>query len=104
MQEACLTDIQECGTLSLPMQQKRLAEILREMRADSLIREAETIRDYQPCPERNAQAEKHIREAMLLGALRTISPDVEHRIFTVLNFVMPGDAPFVGEMPPDDLR
>ena len=65
-----------------------LSAILRTKRAEALISEAETIRDYPPGIERTAEAEKHVREAMLQKVFGNISPHEESHIFTILNCVM----------------
>lgn len=71
--------------------EEQLGSILRDMRADALVREAQAIRDYPECRERIDAAEKHVREARLQRILGNLSAEEEHRIFSLLNFAMPED-------------
>jgi hypothetical protein len=81
-----------------------LAGILRRMRAESLIRQAETIRDYPPGDERTHAAESHVRETMLQRTLANITRQEEYQIFSILHFLMPSDAPFENDRPPPKNR
>ena len=78
----------------------RLSATLREMRATSLVRQAETIRDYPAGPERIVEAETYIREAMLQCILGNITQEDKYRVFSILHFAMPSDAPSAQEHPP----
>ena len=79
-----------------------LADILHGLRFDALLRQAETIRDHPAGADRTDFAMTAVREARLLRTLGTISQREEYRIFTILHFVMPSDAPAEGEHPPAD--
>lgn len=79
-----------------------LSSTLRAMRADSLLRQVETIRDYAPGRERTAEAERYIREAMLQYNLGTITHEERYRIFSILSFGMPNDGWSSDEGPPLD--
>lgn len=74
-----------------------LASMLRRMRAESLISEAETIHAHPVGDERTTEAETLVREAMLQRTLGRLRQEEESRIFSLLNFVMPDDAPYFDE-------
>jgi hypothetical protein len=80
----------------------KLGSILRQMRADCLIREAETIRDWPNGEERTEYAARHLREARLHNVLGSLTEREQYRIYSILSFAMPADAPRHGERPPDD--
>ena len=79
---------------------EHLSHLLRKQRSDALLRQAEAIRDYPDCEERIQEAETHVREAMLQRALGNLSDAERYRIFSILSFVMPSDAPGENEPPP----
>lgn len=79
-----------------------LPAILRRQRIESLIAQAETIRDYPDGQERIDEAETHKRQARLERTLGNITSHEEHRIFSILSFAMPKDAPAAHEQPPID--
>ncbi len=83
---------------------ERLGDILRRMKKESLIREAETIRDHPPGDERDEEAWKYIREAMVQRALGRIGGEQEYEVFTILSFAMPKDAPGLHETSPIDVK
>jgi hypothetical protein len=83
---------------------EHLGDILRRMRKESLIREAETIRDYPSGGERDEEAWKYIREAMVQRAIGRIGREQEYQVFTILAFAMPSDAPGLHETSPIDAR
>jgi hypothetical protein len=79
-----------------------LGDTLRRMQVQSLTREAETIRDYRPGPERDKAAWKYLRQTRLDRMVGKITQEQEFRIFSILSFAMPADAPAVGESAPVD--
>ena len=79
---------------------EHLSHILRKQRSDALLRQAETIRDYGDCEQHTREAETHVREAMLQRALGNLTDAEQYRIFSILSFVMPSDAPGDDEPPP----
>ena len=74
------------------------------MRAASLVRQVETIRDYPAGHERIAEAEKYIREAMLQHTLDMITEEEKYRILSILHFAMPDGTSSFDESPPIDLQ
>jgi hypothetical protein len=82
------------------MQLQTLAQAVRNQREAALIHQAETIRDWRPGRERTEQAMIHVRLALWEQGIGRISSETQHRIYSVLNFVMPADATFVDEPTP----
>jgi hypothetical protein len=80
--------------------QENLAAILRTKRAEALIAQAQIIRHYPDDSDRIEEAGKHIRETTLQRALGVITAEEEYRIFSILCFAMPKDAPADGDEPP----
>jgi hypothetical protein len=74
--------------------------MLRRMQFQSLTREAETIRDYRPGTKRDEAAWKYLRQTRLDRMVGKITHEQEFRIFSILSFAMPADAPAVGESAP----
>jgi hypothetical protein len=65
-----------------------------------LIAQAETIRGWPPGDERHELAENHVRLAIWERGLGRITDDAQHRIYSLLSFVMPDDDAFNGESVP----
>lgn len=57
-----------------------------------MIRQAQSIHDWPISRERQEQAEIHVRLALWERGLGRISGDTQFRIYSILNFVMPGDS------------
>lgn len=66
-----------------------LSLALKHRRRESLLADAEFIRDGPEHGERIAVAQAFIREAMFQCALGHITQSDEHRIFSILSFAMP---------------
>ena len=79
-----------------------LAQALQNQHEATVIRQAETIRDWRPGPERTAQAEMHVRSVLWEQCRGRISQAVQHRVYSVLSFVMPDDAALTVENAPLD--
>ncbi len=79
-----------------------LSHLLRNQRAQALLSQARTIRDYPECEERTREAGAHVREAMLQRVLGNLTDREQHRVFSILAFAMPLDAPTDDERPPID--
>jgi hypothetical protein len=84
----------------MPAMPDKLGRILRQMRADCMIREAETIRDWPEGQERFEFALSHLREARLQNLLGNVTEREQYRIYSILSFAMPADAPAFDEAPP----
>ena len=63
-----------------------LANSLRLIRIDSLLRQAEAIRDYSDSEEKTEEARKLIRFVLYEFALGRLDADTRHQILRVLNF------------------
>lgn len=79
-----------------------LSRALTELHEDVIVRQAEFIRDWPEGPERLEQAKIHVRAA-LLESLQRISQQTLYRVYSILGFVMPRDAPITGEPTPDEV-
>jgi hypothetical protein len=77
-----------------------LAQALQEQHETTVIRQAETIRDWRPGPERTKQAETHVRTVLWEQSIGRISQATQYRVYSILSFVMPDDAPIQGESAP----
>ena len=71
-----------------------LAQALQVQHEATMIRQAETIRDWPSPPERQQQAEIFVRLTLWERGLGRISDETRRRIYAILNFVMPNDATF----------
>ncbi len=63
-----------------------LHDLLRARRTAALLADAELIRDAPPSTEREDEARRAVREAMLLFSLRRISLAERDRILDILSF------------------
>lgn len=79
-----------------------LAQALQVQYEATVIRQAEIIRNWRTGPERNAEAETHVRSVLWEQSRGRISQAVQHRIYSILSFVMPADAAFASEPTPLD--
>ena len=77
-----------------------LREALRELHADALIRQAETIRDWPAGRERHEQAEIHVRFALWENTMGRISQATQSRVFSLLHIALPDAADFTDEATP----
>jgi hypothetical protein len=66
-----------------------LGGLLHERHVQARISTAELIRDYSDCPERTAEAERFVREAMLEFTLGRITDDERTKILDILAFAVP---------------
>lgn len=66
-----------------------LHEVLRGRRTAALIADAELIRNVPTGSDRNEEANRYVREAMLLFALRKITREERDRILDILSFAIP---------------
>ena len=82
----------------------KLSEALRDQHETTLIRQAETIRDWPRGRERNEQAEIHVRLALWEQGRGRISQAVQSRVYSLLSFVMPADAFAENEAVPTSVR
>lgn len=72
---------------------------LKQRRRESLIADAEFIRDWPVAVERINEAQKLIREAMLQCTLGHITQGDEYRIYSILSFAMPSDSVMMAASP-----
>lgn len=72
--------------MSLDPEFARLPEILRNKRTAALIAEAELIRDAPAGDERDDEARRAIREAMLLFTLHRVTRAERDRLLDILSF------------------
>lgn len=70
-----------------------LSHVLRGRRTAALIAEAELIRDAPMGTDRDDEAHRYVREAMLLFALRKITRAERDRILDILAFAIPAASP-----------
>jgi len=77
-----------------------LSQALRQEHELTLVRQAELIRDWPPEPQRCEQAEIHVRLALWEQGIGRISRTAQHRVYSILSFVMPDDAEFPDEKAP----
>ncbi len=78
----------------------QLGAILRQMRADGLISEAETICRWPDGRDRTQYAMRHLRETRLQNVLGNLTEHEQYRIYSILSFAMPADACQEDESPP----
>ena len=77
-----------------------LHELLRSRHTSALIADAELIRNAPAGDERDDEARRAVREAMLLYTLRTITAAERDRILNVLSFVTVHESPPLPDHPP----
>jgi hypothetical protein len=77
-----------------------LSQALEELHEATLVRQAETIRDWPIPRERREQAEIHVRLALWERGLGRISDETQFRVYSILSFVMPEDATYTDELVP----
>lgn len=77
-----------------------LAQALRQEHELALVRQAELRRDWPQEPQRREQAEIHVRLALWEQGIGRISQAAQHRVYTVLSFVMPDAAALPDEQTP----
>lgn len=77
-----------------------LRQVLDQQYANLMFRQAESIRDWHSGKERHEQAEIHVRLALWEQGMGRITLDTQCRIYSILSFVMPGDAAFEDESTP----
>lgn len=65
---------------------RTLAETVRLLRIDALMRQAETIRDFSPCDDRLREARKMIRAVLYEFALGRMDAKTREQILSVLEF------------------
>lgn len=75
-----------------------LRDVLKRRRFTALVADAVLIRDATPGTERDEEASRYVRDAMLLFALRKITSAERDRILDVLSFAIPAPA---DTQPPD---
>ena len=78
-----------------------LREMLRGGRTAALIDDAELIRDAPKGEERDQEARRAIREAMLLFTMRRITCEERDRILDILSFVKVAAVPPVQNNSPN---
>ena len=83
-------------TLQLPT----LAQALCDQHEATLLRQAETIRDWHRGRERDDQAAIHVRQALREQNMGRISQATQSLIYSILSFAMPADHSFVDESTP----
>ncbi len=66
-----------------------LRSLLRDRHAQHFLADAELIRDYPDGPDRTAEAERHVRQAMLDFTLGAITDEERGKIFDILSFAIP---------------
>ena len=66
-----------------------LRSLLRDRHVQHFLAAAEFIRDYPDCPDRTAEAERYVRQAMLDFAVGAISDDERRGILEILAFAIP---------------
>jgi hypothetical protein len=66
-----------------------LREVLRARRTAAIIADAELIRDAPKNNERDDEAQRAVRETMLLFALHRITREQRNRILEILSFAIP---------------
>lgn len=74
-----------------------LPETLRRRRINAFIVDALTIRDHADVCQRDAEARRHLREAVLLYATGRISVEQRDRVFDILSFA--AQPPATPELP-----
>lgn len=77
-----------------------LSLAIRQAHEVALIQQAELICDWPQSPERHEQAEIHVRLALWEQGIGRISQTAQHRVYSILSFVMPDDAGFPDEKSP----
>lgn len=77
-----------------------LHELLKNRRTSALIADAELIRAAPAGQERDDEARRAIREAMLLFSLRRITITERDRILDILSFVSVREPPPPQDRPP----
>lgn len=77
-----------------------LATKLRRLHEEAVLRQAETIRGWPEGDERTRAAETHVRLALFECPSR-IGEATRRRVYSLLSFVMPGDAAWADEATPD---
>ena len=77
-----------------------LAQALRSDHEQSLVRQAEIIRDWRPGRERDEQATIHVRLALWEQGIGRLSRQAQQRVYSILSFVMPQDGAYGGESLP----
>lgn len=77
-----------------------LSDRLRHRRTATLLADAQLIRDAPPSTERDDEARRSVREAMLLFALHRITRAERDRLLDILSFAIPPVPPKPG--PPTD--
>lgn len=82
------------------MQPTSLAQAVRQARELALVQQAELIRDWPQGPQRVEQAEIHVRLVLWEQGIARISQAAQHRVYSILSFVMPSDAAFHDEQIP----
>jgi hypothetical protein len=75
------------------MSPESLAQALQAQHERAMIRQAETIRDWQIVRERQEQAEIHVRSTLWERGLGRISDETQYHVYSILSFAMPNDAP-----------
>lgn len=77
-----------------------LVQALQDEHEATVIRQAEIINNWRTGPERTAEAETHVRSVLWEQGRGRISQAVQHRVYSILSFVMPDDAAFANEPTP----
>ena len=68
-----------------------LSATLRQHRIESLVTQAEIVRDWEEGSERTEQATILIHEVMRAHMLGQMGYDVQTKLFSMLSFAMPSD-------------
>jgi hypothetical protein len=73
----------------MTVQQQSLGAVLRQRQSNSLVADAEIIRDFHAGDERTHQAQMLIREALVQQVLGNIDQETQYRVNSILAFAMP---------------
>lgn len=82
------------------MQPSKLALALSEQHEAAMIRQAEIICQWPIGLERHEQAMIHVRSALWEREMGRITDATQYRIYSILSFAMPVDAPLEEEPTP----
>jgi hypothetical protein len=77
-----------------------LGEVLRRFRIETLVRQAEIIRDFSDGEERTKEAAKLIYTVMYEHALGRLTPSEKSRILEIVDFARDYHAPPQDAAPP----
>lgn len=83
-----------------PDMPEALRGVLHQRRVAALVADAEFIRDQPDSGDKIEEAKRHIREAMLLYALRRITRAERDRLLAILSFVTVHEALPKPDRPP----